>query len=79
MGLGDILGSISPAYGLISGKGLGGLARYLSPVFDITQLLGHHGGQQAAPTDPTQPMVPMATQSQQSPGLAQLLAALGIG
>ena len=52
IGLGDILGSISPAYGVFTGKGLGGLARYLSPAFDIATLLGGHGNGQAAPSQP---------------------------
>jgi hypothetical protein len=33
MKLGDILGTLSPAYGLVTGHGLGGLARDLSPLF----------------------------------------------
>lgn len=45
MGLGDILGSISPGFGLISGKGLGSYLKYLSPAYDIFALAGHHGHQ----------------------------------
>ena len=66
IGLGDILGSISPAYGVFTGKGLGGLARYLSPAFDIATLLGGHGNGQAAPSQPQLPM--------QSNGLGAILA-----
>lgn len=50
MGLGEILGSISPAFGLISGQGLGSFLKYLSPAFDIYSLAsGGHG--QPSPVD----------------------------
>ena len=57
IGFGDILGSISPAYGIASGQGLGGMARNLSPAFLLLQALSKGGqgqgeDQQAGPSDP---------------------------
>lgn len=53
MNIGKILGSISPAFGLISGQGLGQYLKYLSPGLMLGEVLGghHHDGQQSA-TDP---------------------------
>lgn len=40
MNLGALLGSISPGFGAITGQGLGGMARNLSPMY----LMARHGG-----------------------------------
>jgi hypothetical protein len=44
-GLGDILGTISPGLGALTGKGLGAeLLPILSPALGLSGLFGHHGG-----------------------------------
>jgi hypothetical protein len=47
MDFGDILGSLSPAYGLATGDGLGSYLKYLSPAYDLLSLGG--SGQSQAP------------------------------
>lgn len=79
MGLGDILGSISPAYGLISGQGLGSYLKYLSPAYDIFALANGGHSSQPSPVDVAgqQPLaqmsgVPsMAAESASLPGMSQ--------
>lgn len=76
MGLGDILGSISPLYGAASGNGLGGLMRYLSPLFLLSQL-GHHGADGSQqPGGPGQALMQQAMQANPN---ANFLGRLGGG
>jgi hypothetical protein len=86
MGLGKILGSISPAFGLVSGKGLfgdvghalgsnggiGGLASFGGLGLLLNLLGGHSGGDEPAP--PPAPAQPLARMG--GPGVGQVAGSL---
>lgn len=81
-GFGDIMGSISPAYGAVSGQGLGGMARNLSPAFLLFQALsrGQHGGgeeQQAGPSDPMALIKALSAGGGGGGGMGNFLGQLG--
>lgn len=56
MGLGDILGTISPAYGAVTGQGLGGAALNMSPVYLLMRGFGGASPQGVRGTAPSSPM-----------------------
>lgn len=56
MDFGSILGSISPAFGMASGQGLGSYLKYLSPLYDMG-LLG--GGKSPVGVAGQQPLAQM--------------------
>jgi hypothetical protein len=72
LGFGDILGSISPAYGMISGNGLGGLMRYLNPPFAISQMIGGHDNKSAPAAPPVIPGLDPGPLTTNAPSLATL-------
>jgi hypothetical protein len=74
---GGILGSISPAYGAVTGQGLGGLLPYMSPLAMLMGAGGHGGGggdaavaPGTAPAAPSAPAAPtLATNAQPAPAM----------
>lgn len=73
MGLGSILGSLSPAFGLLSGKGLFGSKGFGQALAGMSPLamilgLGHHGGGSDAADAGGPPALPMGN-AQPAPSL----------
>jgi hypothetical protein len=69
-GLGDILGTISPGLGMITGKGLGAeMAPLISPLGAM--LFGHHGGGDGGDSTPVQAPAPVANSA--ATGLGHLI------